>query len=142
MHGEKSLTYARVLSAIGINLLQQNRLTDAEISLRDALAIRKAQAPDDWVTFKAESLLGEVLTRQAKFEEAEPRVIAGYEGLVARKASIPIKFREELAKARRRIVDYYEASGQPAKGQKWKDPPVIPQRTTRVDSSMDFYAQS
>jgi hypothetical protein len=49
--------------------------------------IRLRQA-DDWQRFRAESLLGASLARQKKYFEAEPLLLEGYQGMVARKERI------------------------------------------------------
>ena len=45
--------------------------------------------PDDWPRFNAMSLLGGALLGQGRYAEAEPLIVAGYEGMKAREAKIP-----------------------------------------------------
>ena len=59
------------------------------------------------------SLLGEALRGQCRYAEAEPLLVAGYEGLEAREATIPPPGRPQLAEAADRVVALYEAWGRP-----------------------------
>jgi hypothetical protein len=66
-------------------------------------------------------LLGEALVGQKKYAEAEPLLVAAYEGLKARKNQIPqffVSYRLGLAGAR--IVQLYEAWGQSEKAAAWR----------------------
>jgi hypothetical protein len=66
------------------------------------------------------SQLGGALLGQGKAAEAEPLILAGYEGLQARAARIPAPARSRLAEAAARVVQLYEAKGQPAKANEWR----------------------
>ena len=68
---------------------RQRKWAEAEAILRECLAIREKAQPDDWTTFNTRSQLGGSLMGQKKFAEAEPLILAGYEGMKAREAKIP-----------------------------------------------------
>ena len=85
-----------------------------------ASTARTRKPPDDWSRFHTMSLLGAALAGQKKYAEAEPLLIAGYEGLKAREAKIPAPSRGRLAAAAARIVPFYEAWGQPDKAAEWR----------------------
>ena len=67
----------------------QRKYAAAEPLLRECLAIRAANQPDAWLTFRARSQLGGSLLGQKKYAEAEPLVLTGYEGMQAQEAWIP-----------------------------------------------------
>ena len=84
------------------------------------LAIREKAIPDDWSRFNAMSLLGGALLGQGQYAEAEPLIVAGYEGMKAREAQIPAPGKPRLAEAAERVVRLYEAWGKPEKAAAWK----------------------
>jgi hypothetical protein len=51
-------------TALGFNLLCQNKGTDAEPILRDCLAIREKEAPDLWTTVDTKSQLSSAILAQ------------------------------------------------------------------------------
>src|SRR5262249_54884258 len=57
--------------------------------LRECLAIREKQMPNDFRAFNARALVGQALLLQQKYAEAEPLLLEGYEGLRQRQAQIP-----------------------------------------------------
>ncbi len=93
----------------------------AETYLRECLTIREKILPDDWLMFNTKSLLGGALAGQKKFQEAEPLLIAGYQGMKQREAKIPAAFaRIRLVEAVQRLVQLYEATGKTLELAKWK----------------------
>ena len=92
----------RTAGLSSLALIQGNAFADAEPMLRECLTIREKAAPDDWRTFNTKSMLGGALLGQAKqlqatdaaaatakFTEAEPLLVQGYEGMQQREATIP-----------------------------------------------------
>jgi tetratricopeptide (TPR) repeat protein len=111
---------AAALAVRGSLLLSQNKPVEAELKLRDCLAIRDKIQPDDWTTFHAKSLLGEALLKQKKYADAEPFLRSGYEGLKKHEADIPTSDKPRLAKALQRLVQLYTAWGKHDEADKWK----------------------
>jgi hypothetical protein len=111
---------AQALSALGANLLVQRKWADAEPLLREGLAIWDAKRPDDWSRFETQSLLGASLLGLRRHAEAEPLLLAGYEGLEARKAKLTVQTKSRVSDAGERIVQLYEAWGQPEKARQWR----------------------
>jgi serine/threonine protein kinase/Flp pilus assembly protein TadD len=111
---------ARRLSALGINQLTQAKWSEAESVLRECLAIRAKTIPGDWPRFHAMSVLGGALLGQAKYAEAEPLLVQGYEGLKAREARIPQFVKVILMEAGERVVALYEAWGKPDQATAWR----------------------
>jgi eukaryotic-like serine/threonine-protein kinase len=94
--------------------------TEAETTARECLELRAKKLPDEWPRFHTMSQLGAALAGQAKYADAEPLLIGGYEGLKAREATIPAPRKKDLAEAAARIIPFYEAWGQPEKAQLWR----------------------
>jgi hypothetical protein len=65
-------------------------------------------------------LLGASLSGQKKYPEAEPLMLSGREGLVARESSIPAPNRGCLPDAGRRLISLYTDWGKPEKAAEWK----------------------
>jgi serine/threonine protein kinase len=120
-YGPESAAYARKLEEQGASLLSRGRHADAEPILRECLAVFQKTQPLDWGAFQAQSLLGAALAGQGAYAKAEPLLIAGYEGLDARKEQIPPFYvQHRLAQAAERMVQLYEAWGQPEKAASWQ----------------------
>ena len=69
------------LAQVAMQLLQAKKWVEAEPLIRECLAIRTKTQPDSWTTFNAQSMLGGSLLGQKKYAEAEPLLIAGYNGM-------------------------------------------------------------
>jgi eukaryotic-like serine/threonine-protein kinase len=111
---------AHDLADLGRNLQMQSRWSEAEPIVRECLAIRQKAAPENWQRYDAMSLLGGALLGQGRFAEAEPLVVAGYEGMKAREARIDMPDRFRLSDAAERVVQLYEAWGKPDQAATWK----------------------
>src|SRR5262249_40945388 len=108
------------LADLGRNLLTRNKGSEAEPLLRECLAIRGQAAPDDWAHYDAMSLLGGALLGQARYSEAEPLIVPGYEGMKERQAKIAELDQSRLREAAERVVHLYEAWNQPDRAAVWK----------------------
>jgi serine/threonine protein kinase/tetratricopeptide (TPR) repeat protein len=126
---------ALLLAGLGKNLLYQGKLADSEAVLREASKIADTVQPDARSTFEIRSLLGQVLTEQTHYTEAEPLVVSGYEGLHARQARIPANKRSSLTRAAERIMRLYESWGQTDQAKSWK------QKLNLVDLPDDVIAR-
>jgi serine/threonine protein kinase len=117
--GADSPQYAGALAFLGHNLLHQKKWADAESVLRECLAIRDKKEPKAWTTFNTRSMLGGSLLGQAKYAEAEPLLLVGYEGMKQREEKISHWSRCRLAEAAERLARLYEATGKKAEAAKW-----------------------
>jgi hypothetical protein len=108
------------LAALGRNLLEQSRWSEAEPLLRDASAIRQQVTPEDWRRYEVKSLLGGAYLGQGRHADAEPLVVAGYEGMSARETRISVTDRSCLREAAERVVHLYEGWGKPEEAAAWK----------------------
>src|SRR5207302_1945190 len=84
------------------------------------LALREKAQPDDWRTFDSRSQLGGSLVGQKKFAEAEPLILAGYEGMKAREAKVPAPEKPRLKQAAERVVQLYDDWGKKEKSEEWR----------------------
>jgi eukaryotic-like serine/threonine-protein kinase len=112
--GRKSLPkdspqLAEQLAGLSLALLQAKAFTEAEPLTRECLAICEKTRPDAWSGFNARSLLGGALLGQKKYADAEPLLLAGYEGMKRREAKIPAQGKIRLTEALERLVQLYEA---------------------------------
>jgi serine/threonine protein kinase len=118
--GEVSPAYAFHLGALGLDQLHQQKWHDAEVSFRECLAIRTKGAPDNWVTFHVQALLGGSLLGQKKYAEAEPLLLAAYDGLKQRQKAIPPADLSCFADATKSLVQLYEATGKKDAAEHWR----------------------
>ena len=81
------------------------------------------------------SLLGGSLLGQGRYAEAEPLVVAGYEGMKAREPRIAVPERFRLREAAERVVRLYEDWGRPDQAAAWKTKLGMP------DLPADVFAQ-
>ena len=102
------------------DLLSQGKFAEAEPVARECLALREQLAPDDWRTFNSRSMLGHSLLGQKKYDEAEPLLLSGYEGLKQREQKIPAAGKVRLQEAIQRLVQLYEAMGRAGQAAEWK----------------------
>jgi tetratricopeptide (TPR) repeat protein len=109
------------MAQLGLNLIQQEKWSEAESVLRECLAIRETAQPDDWSTFNTRSQLGSSLMGQQKYAEAEPLIVQGYEGMKARAAKIPARGKPRLAEAAVWVARLYEGWGKPEQAAAWKE---------------------
>jgi tetratricopeptide (TPR) repeat protein len=100
--------------------LSQGKFAESEPLAREAAEFDRKKQPDEWIRFRAESLLGASLAGQTKYAEAEPLLIEGYQGMLARKDRIAIPDRSELDHGRERLVQLYQAWGKPERAAKWR----------------------
>jgi tetratricopeptide (TPR) repeat protein len=70
---------------LALALVSQGKYTDSESLAREAVEFTRKNQPDDWERYRAESLLGASLAGQQKFADAEPLLVDGYQGMLARK---------------------------------------------------------
>jgi hypothetical protein len=119
--GPESATFAAELATQAGDMLRGHRHAGAESLLRECLTILEKKQPGAWMTFHARSLLGDALLGQARYDDAEPLLVQGYEGLKAREGQIPRLYaRYRITEAGRRIVRLYEAWGRAGQAAEWR----------------------
>ena len=101
-------------------LADQRKFAEAELVARESLALREKNMPDKWFTFNTRSVLGEILAAQKKYTDAEPLLLAGYEGLKQREDRLPAVGKVCLSNAVERLVQLYVATSRPDQAAEWK----------------------
>ncbi len=111
---------ALALALSGSMLLAEKKAFEAELKLRESLAIRQRNEPDLWTTFDTKSMLGQALLDQKKFTDAEPLLLSGYQGMKEREDKIAPQDKPRLAAALERVVRLYEEWGKKDVAAKWR----------------------
>ena len=107
---EDSTLFTNPLLEMGLILNKAGRLHEAEAYLRQALDIRTRLLPKGNLGIgKAEGALGECLTLQKRYADAEPLLLDSYEILESTTVSNDARRTEAL----QRLVSLYEAWGKP-----------------------------
>jgi eukaryotic-like serine/threonine-protein kinase len=106
---------------MGLLMLQATRFRAAEVLLQDCLDIREKAQPDHWTTFNAKSMLGGAFLGQKKYADAEPLLLAGYEGMKQRETKIAKIDKVCLSEAAARLVQLYEALDKTSEAAKWRN---------------------
>jgi non-specific serine/threonine protein kinase/serine/threonine-protein kinase len=118
--GEAHPDTLSAMAALGRNHVLQYRYGEAEPLLRQYLAIAERKRQGGAAAFQVQSLLGESLAGQKKYAEAEPLLLAGYEGLKASQSKSRPDESPRIAEAGSRIVALYEARGNKDKAAEWR----------------------
>jgi len=113
--GQENPETIAVAADLALAYRSQGKFVEAEPLAREALDFSRRKQPDDWRRFRAESLLGASLAGERKYAEAEPLLVEGYQGMVARKEAIAAGDRDHLNLARKWLVQLYESWGKPEK---------------------------
>jgi tetratricopeptide (TPR) repeat protein len=105
---------------LALAYISQQKYSASEPLAREALAFYEQNQPDDVQRFRSESLLGASLAGQKEYIEAEPLLLGGYRGLVARKARLEVSDQYHLDLAHKWLVQFYQAWGKPEKAAEWQ----------------------
>ena len=119
---------------LALAYLSQGKFAESEPLAREALEAEKKMQPENWQRFRAESLLGASLAGEKKYTEAEPLLVEGYQGMLARKDRIDAPERFHLQLAHRWVVQLYQAWGKPDKAAEWKKRQA-PRSLSRITST-------
>jgi tetratricopeptide (TPR) repeat protein len=119
-------------------LLAHDKPAEAEPLMRECLTIRRQElAPGHWLTGNAMSVLGEALTGQGKFEEAEPLLVEGYERIRARAWQVPYTVHDvRREESIQRLIDLYHAWGKPEQAGRWRST-LAELRPATAETEMD-----
>jgi serine/threonine protein kinase/tetratricopeptide (TPR) repeat protein len=118
--GPQSAVTMEAATDLGLVYLLQGKFAESEPLAREAVEFDRKNRPDDWQRFRAESLLGASLSGQKKYAEAEPLLLEGYQGMVARKDRMGVPDWYHLSCAHEWIVQLYEAWGKTEKAADWR----------------------
>jgi serine/threonine protein kinase/Tfp pilus assembly protein PilF len=126
------LLLAGVLARAGFNSLVMKRPKEAETLLRESLNISQARQPENWITFRIRSMLGEALIGQHSeasdeadrlklLDEAEQLLVSGYEGMKQREAAIPVSDAMQIPEALDRLISLYTILDKPNDSKKYRE---------------------
>jgi eukaryotic-like serine/threonine-protein kinase len=119
--GEDGLELAMLRADLAMNHLKKGEPRRAEPLFREALKVYDRQLKDDWRKFEIQGQLGEALCSQKKYDEAEPLILGGHEGLMNRREKVSIDARPRLPESGHRVVRLYESWGRPEQAATWKE---------------------
>lgn len=109
---EPDLAHGVVLATVGLRRLQQSNWEASESVLQRCLDIRQRLQPEHWTVHNTEAMLGAALLGQQRYAEAEPLLLAGYEGMVRHQSELPSTADIGLTEALDRLIELYTAMGQ------------------------------
>ncbi len=115
-----STELAQELVILSIDLLESKDYEQAEALLREGFAIRHKKEPAAWTTFNAQSLWGESLLEQKKYDKAKPLLIAAYNGLKSSQAKTTTDIHIRLVEAVNRLIRLAERTGDDDSLKQWK----------------------
>jgi hypothetical protein len=105
---------------LAVVLLSQRQWAKAEATARECLARYEKIDPTNSSTFNCRSSLGLILTSEQKYSEAEPLLLAAYDGLSRAAQTHPNDLNPRVREALERLVQLYEAIPRPDEARRWK----------------------
>jgi serine/threonine protein kinase len=108
------------LSSLATTLRRQQRFAEAEPLYRECLASRETNCPNAWYTHYTRAMLGATLVGKRRFDEAEPLLVSGYEGMRERESSIRERTKV-LTELMQNLVQLFESTSRPEKAAEWRD---------------------
>jgi hypothetical protein len=100
--------------------LLESDTASAEKLFRDALSNYETARSNSWLRYRSQCMLGASLAAEGKFDQAEPLLIGGYQGMIARRTTIPAQDLDVLDRAGAQIVHLYESWAKPDTVAEWK----------------------
>ena len=124
-----------IIAHLGAVRLAQENYAEATTLLEEALRLAEKRGLHTGWRFYVTSLLGASLSGQKKYDDAEPRLRQGYEGLVQQQASMPpyLNAPRRIAESLERLVHLYDAWGKPAQAAGWKQKLATFQQANQAD---------
>ena len=105
---------------LALAYLSQGKFSQSENLARETEAAEQTKEPDNWQLFWAKSLLGASLVGQKKYVEAEPVLLEGYRGMLARENLMTAPDCRHLDTAHLWIIQMYQTWGKRQKAAEWK----------------------
>jgi len=118
--GSESLDTINSATDLALAYVSQGKFSESEPLAREAVQFYESKQPDQWNRFYAESLLGVSLAGQKKYSDAEPLLLKGYQGMLARQGQISVPDRYFMDRGREWLVQLYSAWGKPHKAAEWR----------------------
>ncbi len=117
---ETVLAFADTLAKLAAAQLDTSRFSEAETSARRSLELRTAQAITGWPLVESRALLGAALLQKNADTDAAREFATAAGDIEKLGAPADDGDRARLAIAARRIVQFYNATGQRREGAEWK----------------------
>jgi len=117
---ETVLAFADTLAKLAAAQLDTSRFADAENSARRSLELRTTQSVTGWPLVESRALLGAALLQKNADADAGREFAAADADIEKLGTPATDADRTSLAIAARRIVQYYNATGQRREGAEWK----------------------
>jgi hypothetical protein len=118
------------MMVVGLSLLDLHRAGEAEPLFRECLRLRQESLPPGhWLIASAESILGECLTAERRYAEAEALLLRSRASLEAERKS---SGDPRVVQATERLVALYDAWGKPDKAAEWRALTPAPSASTPV----------
>jgi serine/threonine protein kinase/tetratricopeptide (TPR) repeat protein len=111
-------TIEAMVSLARVRVLE-HKFADAEPLLRASLQ-DPGKTTGDWTHYFRQALLGASLVGQAKFQDAEPLLVQGYEGMAQREDSVSTENRAFIRESGQRIVQMYAGWHKPDQAAAWR----------------------
>lgn len=111
--GELLTTYGKVF-------FDFDEYGEAEKLLRESLSLRETLGADIWTTYSTKALLGQTLVGLKRYSDAEPLLLAGYDGMERHEAIIPKTVQSQLPETLDRMIEMYTALNNPEQVKKWQ----------------------
>lgn len=115
-----NLAFSFVIVPVAAELLNCGKPAEAEELFREALTLQEKSQPNRWTTYYSASMLGDSLFAQKKFQEAEPWLLKGAQGLLSQIRTIPPQRTDRLSAAIDRILQFYTETNKPDEVKKWQ----------------------
>jgi len=119
-HGSEHPDTMASVADLALAEVSEGRFAESEPLAREALDTNSKIQPGNWQRFRAESLLGASLAGEKKYTQAEPMLLEGYQGMLARKDSMAVPDQYHFELARGWLVTLYQDWGKPDKAGEWK----------------------
>jgi serine/threonine protein kinase/tetratricopeptide (TPR) repeat protein len=110
-----------VRSWLGDCLLRQERFDRAVSLLQVCVPTREQKYAQAWSAYWSQALLGAALLGQKKYAEAEPLLLAGYQGMKEWKDRTPVPERARIRETLDQVVQLYEMWGKKERAQEWRN---------------------
>jgi serine/threonine protein kinase/tetratricopeptide (TPR) repeat protein len=107
------------LSSLATTLCSQQRFSEAEPLFRECLARRETNCPNAWYTYYTRLRLGAALMGKRQYDDAEPLIVSGYEGMRQRDAGIRDR-NKVLTESIQDLIQLFEATSRPEQAAEWR----------------------
>ncbi|MEW5974533.1 MAG: serine/threonine-protein kinase [Acidobacteriota bacterium] len=118
--GSENLETMASAADLALAYISQGKFDGSEPLAREAFEFGRKRQPDDWQTFRAESLVGASLAGQKKYAEAEPLLLESYRGMAERKDRMGVLNSYHLDRARDWIIRLYRSWGKAEQAAEWR----------------------